>query len=143
MSLSAETSDPLRKNCREETLMNKTDPATVLVVDNDPSVLCIVEKILAANDFRPILASSGEEALDIVSRKPGIDLVLTDLDMPGINGLVLAKLFCNLYPKIRIVFMSGCILPTTLFSILGKKVPFLEKPFRINSLIDKIRYILN
>ena len=122
--------------------MCKKKPATVLVVDDDPSILCLIEELLTANEYQTILASSGEEALEIASKRNSIDLLLTDIDMPGINGIVLAKQFCNLYPQINVLFMSGCILPSTLFRILGKKVAFLKKPFRINALIEIIKAVL-
>ena len=122
--------------------MCKKNPATVLVVDDDPSILCLIEELLTANEYQTILASSGEEALEIASKRNSIDLLLTDIDMPGINGIVLAKQFCNLYPQINVLFMSGCILPSTLFRILGKKVAFLKKPFRINALIEIIKAVL-
>ena len=122
--------------------MCKKNPATVLVVDDDPSILCLIEELLTANEYQTILASSGEEALEIASKRNSIDLLLTDIDMPGINGIVLAKQFCNLYPQRKVLFMSGCILPSTLFRILGKKVAFLKKPFRINALIEIIKAVL-
>jgi len=123
--------------------MHKNNPATVLVVDDDPSVLCHFEQLLSANEYQPILAASGEEALDIVARKNSIDLVLTNIDMPGINGIVLAKYFCNLYPRKKFLFMSEKISPSTLFSILGKKVAFLNKPIHFSTLIAKIKSILS
>jgi CheY-like chemotaxis protein len=122
--------------------MGKKNSATILVVDDDPSILCVIEELLSANEYQTILASSGEEALDIVSKQNSIDLLLTDIDMPGINGVVLAKQFCALYPEIKVLFMSGSILPSTLFRILGKKVAFLKKPFHIDTLVEMIKAIL-
>jgi len=122
--------------------MCKKKSTTVLVVDDDPSILCLIEELLSANEYQTILASSGEEALEIASKQTSIDLLLTDIDMPGINGIVLAKQFCNLYPQIKVLFMSGCMVPSTLFRILGKKVAFLEKPFRINMLVGMIKAVL-
>lgn len=122
--------------------MCKKNSATVLVVDDDPSILCLIDELLSANEYQTILASSGEEALEIASKQNSIDLLLTDIDMSGINGIVLAKQFCNLYPTIKVLFMSGFILPSTLFRVLGKKVAFLQKPLHINTLIAKIKSVL-
>jgi len=127
----------------EEYIMEEKNLATVLVVDDDPSILCLIEELLSANEYQTILASSGEEALEIASKQNSIDLLLTDIDMPGINGIVLAKQFCNLHPQIKVLFMSGCIAPSTLFSILGKKVAYLKKPLRINVLIEMIKAVLD
>ena len=122
--------------------MCKKNPATVLVVDDDPSILCLIDELLTDNEYKTILASSGEEVLDIISKQNSIDLLLTDIDMPGINGIVLAKYICDFYPRIKVLFMSGYMLPETLFNILGKKVAFLQKPFRIDALVEIIKAVL-
>ena len=83
--------------------MCKKNPATILVVDDDPSILCLIEELLTNNEYQTILASSGEEALEIASKRNSIDLLLTDIDMPGINGIVLAKQFCKLYPQKKVL----------------------------------------
>ena len=126
----------------EGNIMHRENSAKILVVDDDPSILFLIDEILTSNKYQTILASSGEEALEIVSKESSIDLLLTDIDMPGINGIVLAKKFCDLYPKINVLFMSGYMLPTDLFNILGKKVPFLKKPFDIITLIPQIKSVL-
>jgi two-component system cell cycle sensor histidine kinase/response regulator CckA len=126
----------------EGNIMHRENSAKILVVDDNPSILFLIDELLSANKYQTILASSGEEALEIVSKEPSIDLLLTDIDMPGINGVVLAKKFCDLYPKIKVLFMSGYMLPTDLFDILGKKVPFLKKPFDIITLIAQIKSVL-
>ena len=77
--------------------MHKKNPAKVLVVDDDPSILHLVKELLFAYEYQPILASSGEEALEIASKQTPIDLLLTDIKMPGINGITLAKQFSTLY----------------------------------------------
>lgn len=122
--------------------MSKKKQTKILVVDDDPTNLCFIEGLLSANEYQSILASSGEEALDIISKQNSIDLLLTDIDMPGINGIVFAKYISDLYPKMKILFMSGYILPSTLFSILGKKVAFLQKPFQKTNLIAQIKFVL-
>ena len=122
--------------------MSKKKQTKILVVDDDPTILCFIEGLLSTNEYQSILASSGEEALDIISKQNSIDLLLTDIDMPGINGIVFAKYISDLYPKMKILFMSGYILPSTLFSILGKKVAFLQKPFQKTNLIAQIKFVL-
>lgn len=116
---------------------------TVLVVDDDPSILHLVEAQLADYACHPILASSGEEALEIAAKKSPIDLLLTDIKMPGMNGIDLARQFCALYPDIKVLFMSGFSLPASLYSIAGKGVIFLQKPFRAEALIAKMKFVLN
>jgi CheY-like chemotaxis protein len=122
--------------------MPKKEIATVLVVDDDPVLLNIVKEQISANGYQPIVASSGEEALEVVPKKTKIDLLLTDIKMPGISGLDLAKQISTLYPEIKVLFMSGYTLPESLFSISGKEVAFLQKPFPTDALIAKMKYIL-
>ena len=122
--------------------MHMKNQAKILVVDDDPAILGLIEELLSAYEYQTILASSGEEALEIVSKQNSIDLLLTDIDMPGINGIILAKYILDLYPKIKVLFMSGYVLPETLFNKLGKKAAFLQKPFHVAKLIDKIKSIL-
>ena len=115
----------------------------VLVVDDDPIILKLVKEKLSSFGYQPILASSGEEALEIAKKNTSIDLLLTDILMPGITGIDLAKQFSTLYPPIKILFMSGYTLPSSLYSIAGKGVAFLQKPFRTDALIAKIKFVLS
>jgi len=122
--------------------MHSENLKTVLVVDDDPSILCLVKEQLSAYEYQPILASSGEEALEIASQNH-IDLLLTDIKMLGMNGIDLVKQMSTLYPDIKVLFMSVFTLPSTLYSISGKEMVFLEKPFRVNTLIKKMEFALS
>ena len=115
----------------------------VLVVDDDPLILKLVKDQLATSGYQPILASSGEEALEIAKNNNSIDLLLTDILMPGITGIDLAKQFSTSYPQVKILFMSGSTLPSSLYSIAGKGVAFLQKPFRSDALIAKMKFVLS
>ena len=123
--------------------MARKNPIKVLVVDDDPTILRLVKEQLAIYKFEAILASSGEEALEIASQQSPIDVLLTDIKMPGISGIDLARQFSNLYPAMKILFMSGFSLPSSLYRIGGKEVVFLQKPFRTNTLIAKVEFVLN
>lgn len=118
--------------------MDKKKSTTVLVVDDDPSILKLLKELLAANEYKTILAASGEEALEIASEKTAIDLLLTDIKMPGISGVALAKQFITLYPETKVLFMSAYSLPSTLYNISGIKMSFLQKPFGIKNLIHAV-----
>ena len=122
--------------------MSEEITPTVLVVDDDPSILHLVKAQLSASEFQPILASSGKEALEIASKQSPIDILLTDIKMPGMNGIDLARQFSILYPNIKVLFMSGLTLPSSLYSIAGKGVAFLQKPFRTDTLIAKMKFVM-
>jgi len=123
--------------------MHSENLKTVLVVDDDPSILRLVKEQLSDYGYLPIMASSGEEALEIASQQTHIDLLLTDIKMPGMNGIDLVKQMSTLYPDIKVLFMSVFTLPSTLYSISGKEMVFLEKPFRVNTLIKKMEFALS
>lgn len=123
--------------------MHKKNLTIVLVVDNDPSILSLVKEQLSAYDYLPILASSGEEALEIASKQTSIDVLITDIKRPGINGIDLVKQISTLYPEIKVLFMSVFTLPSTLYSLSGKKMVFLQKPFLADTLIAKMKFVLS
>ncbi len=115
---------------------------TVLVVDDDPSILSLVKEQLSSYEYLPILAASGKEALEIASETQ-IDLLLTDVKMPGINGIDLVKQFSILYPETRVLFMSVFTLPSSLYRISGREMVILQKPFVVDTLIKKMETVLN
>ena len=83
-------------------------PATILVVDDEPAVLAVTERILSARGHRVLTAPGGAEALEQSQRWVGrIDLLLTDLRMPGMNGRELADRFQADRPDAAVLFMSG------------------------------------
>ena len=123
--------------------MHKKDSATVLIVDNDDNLLNLVAKQISLYGFRPILASSGEEALELALEQTQIDILLTDIMMPNMNGIDLAKQFISLYPDTRVLFMSGCICPSMAhYGNQNSEHGFVQKPFTRKKLIAKIRDVL-
>src|SRR5690349_4453054 len=82
-------------------------PSTVLVVEDDPDVRAMVEACLTAMGCEAVLAASGNEALRILESDPTIELVLTDVMMPGISGITLAKRVMQMRPDIRILLTSA------------------------------------
>lgn len=81
---------------------------TILIVDDEIGLRELAQVILSGLGYRTLLASNGEEAMDIVRSTPDIDLVFTDLVMPGsINGLQLAHSIMDEYPNTKILMASG------------------------------------
>ncbi|MBI1895745.1 MAG: response regulator [Acidobacteria bacterium] len=118
---------------------------TILVVDDEPLVRLIVKRVLAEHGYNVIEAAGGEEALRICrERGDGIDLLLTDLKMPGIGGMELARQVRAILPSIPVMYMSGfadeaiCIAGG-----LENRHQFLEKPFNKTTLLGKIYAILS
>ena len=79
---------------------------TVLVVDDEPSILKVLEGILEDEGYETLLADSGEKALEIAGEKP-VDLVLLDIWLPGIDGVEVLKKIKALHPDLPVIMMSG------------------------------------
>lgn len=117
---------------------------TVLAVDDDPTMIELVEKVLQPFGYRVLSAASGEEALDLAARQSGnIDLLLTDVMLPGMKGQDLAKKMISSRPGINVLFMSGYLCPSMAHADSGRySRAFIQKPFAPGSLLRKVRKIL-
>ena len=78
----------------------------ILVVDDERALLGLMENILASKGYTVSCAESGDAALQILKEKP-IDLMISDVIMPGMSGYELASNVSKLYPKIKIQIISG------------------------------------
>jgi CheY-like chemotaxis protein/anti-sigma regulatory factor (Ser/Thr protein kinase) len=118
--------------------------ATVLVVEDADDLREITELILTKNGYRVITAPNGVAALDVVKNQPDvIDLLLTDVVMPHMQGPELVKRVAALRPEIRVLYMSGYAQPiVSAGGILEEGVLLLEKPFTEPVLLAKVEQAL-
>jgi PAS domain S-box-containing protein len=118
---------------------------TVLVVEDEHSVRKVVERILSKQGYTVITAQNAHEALQRVEKEgAGIDLILTDMVMPGPSGRDLAESVRKSHPDMRILFMSGHIENRDSRYIaeqLGDR--FIQKPFTADVLSARISKLLN
>ena len=130
------------QNIREGSL--RTEGQVVLLVDDDAVVRTNVHECLEQLGYRVYQAESAEAALVVCEKLGGaIDLVLTDLVMPGIGGHGLANQLAQLYPKVRVLFMSGYTEDNAARrSILMNGSLFLQKPFSVADLSSVIQQAL-
>lgn len=124
---------------------DKGQGQTILIVEDDESILQLAEKILKLHGYKTITADNPDYAIKIVSAyQNDIAMILTDVIMPGMNGKDLAEKIAKIKPDIKCLFMSGYtadIIATR--GIIDKGINFLPKPFSANSLINKVSDILN
>ncbi len=116
----------------------------VLVVEDDESVRKLVCRILLANGYEVLSAQNSNEALAMCQRtdKP-INLLLTDVIMPGLSGKVLADQLMQNYPGIKVLFMSGYTDEATSWqNNMAPNTSFLKKPFGNFELLNCVREIL-
>jgi PAS domain S-box-containing protein len=118
--------------------------ATLLVVEDAEDLREITELILTRNGYHVITASNGRAALDVVKHYAAkIDLLLTDVVMPHMQGPELAKRVSELHPEIRILYMSGYAQPMLGDSgILDEGILLIEKPFTEPTLLAKVEQAL-
>jgi PAS domain S-box-containing protein len=118
---------------------------TVLLVEDDDRVRALVSNMLRKNGFTVLLASAGDQALEIAARHRGrIHLLLTDVLMPGLNGRMLSERLTATRPETRVLYMSGYSDDDILrLGVKKNAAHFIQKPFSIDALIHKIRDTLN
>jgi two-component system, cell cycle sensor histidine kinase and response regulator CckA len=113
----------------------------ILVVEDDPIVRPIIAKILHRHGYNTQEAQSGEEALEFCRRANcSFDLVITDITLPGMNGVQFAEQLKLICPDMRFIFSSGYTeLATNDRHLLPPDAEFIEKPFSPSQLIAKIK----
>ena len=120
------------------------DPKTILVVDDDLSVLTVVKCMLESSDYNVLLANNADVAVRMAERNDlSIDLLLTDVVMPDLNGPDLAQRIQTIRPAIKVLFMSGCTDSDVVrVKVLEHELGFLPKPFTSDSLLETVQRIL-
>jgi PAS domain S-box-containing protein len=109
---------------------------TILVVEDDDGVRKLTREFLKINGYSVLEARNGAEAIQIPARHPGpVDLLLTDVLMPGMNGREVAQQFVSLRPETKVLFITH-------LGILEPGVAFIEKPFSPDELAHKVRSVL-
>ncbi len=121
--------------------MPRPRPATVLVVDDLESFRVMLRRQLVSLGHTVLEAADGAEAIEVVrSRRGGLDLVLTDVVMPAMNGTEVAALICAEYPGLPVVLMSAYApAGLTRVGFQNAIVPVLQKPFDAGQLQELIQ----
>ena len=114
---------------------------TILLVEDEPAVRDFVAHALKKDGYRVFKASGYEEVMEILESlgKPP-DLLLTDVIMPGFNGIEIYQRLRSDYPSMKVIYMSGNDRKTV---HLERKENFLLKPFSVKSLSQKVRRVLD
>ncbi|AYF47467.1 hybrid sensor histidine kinase/response regulator [Pseudomonas aylmerensis] len=112
----------------------------VLIVEDMPSVRSFVAEVLVDAGYRCSLAADGDEAVTSLRNDPSIDLLLTDVGLPYMNGRELADIAREMHPALPILFMTGYAEnAANRQSFLGEGMDLISKPFHIDELLEKIR----
>ncbi len=117
---------------------------TILVVEDNNAVRSLLDKILPSLGYQVLSAASPDECLALVDvKKESVDLLLTDVVMPGLNGRQLYARLQELYPNLKVLYMSGYTSDVIgHHGVLAEGVHFLHKPFTRSKLSIKVREAL-
>jgi CheY-like chemotaxis protein len=116
-----------------------TPPQTVLVVDDEPDMLDGVARILRRGPYTCLTATSGQGALQVFEREQP-DVVLTDLRMPGMDGLALLRALRRLSPRTPVILVTAYASDAAAYEAAqAGAVGFLAKPFSGAQLLQTIR----
>ena len=118
---------------------------TVLVVEDQPEVRRMAVRALKAEGYQVIEASDGQDALDILAAGgPPVALVVTDLALPRLDGLALARELATVLPAVPVLMMTGYTSSESMKqSALARGHPLLEKPFTADELARRVRVALD
>ncbi|RKX45153.1 MAG: hybrid sensor histidine kinase/response regulator [Verrucomicrobia bacterium] len=116
---------------------------TILLVEDDPMIRALVSQTLEMQDYKVLVADDGWEAVQLARKYDGpIDLLFTDVVMPGLGGAELALAVRELYPEINLLFMSGYSRSQVTEEGVPPDAALLEKPFTPDKVVAMVRDLL-
>ena len=121
------------------TIVPRLQVSTILVADDDPAIVQLVEAVLKAEGYQVLAAQGPLDALHIAEQPSAhVDLLLSDIEMPGMDGTILWREVKRCHPHAKVVLMSG-----TVDLAFVPCVPFLRKPFTVSQLTTKVKNALH
>lgn len=123
-------------------LARKTVDETVLVVDDEPTVRMLVAETLKDQGLATVEAENADAALLILQSAARIDLMVTDITLPGVNGRQLAETAKHLRPGLKVLFMTGYAHDAGFGSASSGGAEIITKPFSLAMLGLKVHNLL-
>ena len=120
-----------------------TGAGTILIVEDEDAVRLFGARALRNKGYRVLEARSGEQALDVLRGEAHVDVLVSDVVMPGIDGATLARLVRMERPAVRVILMSGYAEDVAPGIVAGEDgIHFLPKPFSLKQLAGKVKEVL-
>lgn len=117
--------------------------AIVLLAEDEPALRALGRRILERHGYQVLEAATGPEALAVARDAGRVDLLVTDVMMPGMQGRELAELMTAAHPGLCVLFVSGYGADMLIDQgVLSEQARVLEKPFAPSSLIARVRELL-
>lgn len=136
--------DAVVESIEKETLSGDfTGRETIMLVEDEDAVRMFSARALREKGYNVIDVNSGDKALDILNQGQKIDLLITDVVMPKMDGPTLSKKVHHLFPNLKTIFISGYTEDTFRGSIdRSVRIHFLQKPFTLKELAAKVKTVL-
>jgi CheY-like chemotaxis protein len=121
----------------------RTQPPTVLVVEDEPTVRTLAESILQDLGYGTLSAANAREADALLRAQQAVDLLFTDINMPdGLDGLELARTAVRLRPGLRVLYTTGGATTDRMTALFVDDAGFLQKPYTREQLIETLKALL-
>lgn len=115
---------------------------TILVVDDDQNILAVLEARLASIDYQVLTAAGGEDALELLKNRQ-VDLMISDVKMPGMGGMDLFTASQSVRPGLPVIFLTAYgTIPDAVKALKAGAADYLTKPFNGRELISKVQEVL-
>jgi nitrogen-specific signal transduction histidine kinase/CheY-like chemotaxis protein len=133
---------------RDSAAVAEEEPArgreTILLVEDEDSVRVVVSAVLRRQGYNVLEAATPHQAIEVFEQhRREVDLLLTDVVMPEMNGPALAQRLVGMRPALRILFISGYVEMSATLDVENPHVSFLAKPFQASALASKVKKILS
>jgi two-component system cell cycle sensor histidine kinase/response regulator CckA len=117
---------------------------TILVVDDEPMALKLVQSILEKRGFEVIASTSPKQAVELFEEQPDrIELLISDVVMPEMDGTKLASRLVEVNPELPVLFMSGFVTESEISDTSAiAQFAFIRKPFRPSTLVQAVQKML-
>ena len=118
-------------------------PATVLVVEDEPTVRVLAESIIEGLGYTILSAANAREAIALLEQDEPIDILFTDINLPdgpdAIDGLELARKAVKLCPGLRVIYTTGHGQTDGMTALFVEDATFLPKPYRVKQLTEAVQ----
>jgi len=118
---------------------------TILVVEDEKAILDLLEDLLHENGYKVLTAADGTGAVSLFTeQKDSIDLVLTDVGLPGLSGEEVFRVIRKIKPEIKVVLASGYLNPDLHSALIRDGVAdIIQKPYQFIDLLQRVRQALD
>ncbi len=118
---------------------SKDVPDVALVVDDQEDVLNMAVELFRSLGYEVLAANNGLDALDILKRTPDIDVLFSDVVMPGMSGIELVRQARLLAPAMKVILASGYAEPAMAGDVAMEKISFITKPYTMSQILRQLR----